>query len=323
MLFFNKRPRRRVRMGERSASDRTPKIVITVVAGSVSLILIILLSILLGNNLRDRADNALDTTTPETSARSNHSAAVELDTLPPSVYNANTVPVIRAEYVMLSSSAGINWSETATTLKRENVPAVALVLYYGNGTVNFYSPVAQKMGFQPSTTTKTRLYEALGVLKVGGIYSAGCFYVNFHKESTPALMSIYRSYEAALISEAVDADISDVTLFGFGLDNSEDASQLIAAVRRLEPDAVLGVALPASLYDSAQPDRICAAYAGVVDYLALDLSALDVTAFQNALERLEPVINKYNLRIIVSDTLASVEDILEELGLYNWMKVPQ
>ncbi len=323
MLFFNKRPRRRVRMGERSASDRTPKIVITVVAGSVSLILIILLSVLLGNNLRDRADKAADSTTPEPGLRGNHPAVTNSDTLPASVYNANTVPVIKAEYVKLSSSAGINWSETATTLKRDNVPAVALVLYYGEGTVNFYSPVAQKMGFQPASTTKTRLYEALGVLKVGGIYSAGCFYVNFHNESTPALMSVYREYEAALISEAVDAEISDVTLFGFGLENSTEAAQLVASVRRLEPDAVLGVALPASLYDSAQPDRICTAYAGAVDYLALDLSSLDSTALQNALGRLEAVINKYNMRIIVSDTMEGVEDILEERGLYNWMKVPK
>ena len=321
-MLFNKRPRRRVRMGERSASDRTPKIVITVVAGGGSLILFFFF-LLLGNNLRDRADKASDTTTPESSLRGNHAAVTESDTLPASVYNANAVPVIKAEYIKLSSSAGINWSETATTLKRDNVPAVSLVLYYGEGTVNFYSPVAQKMGFQPASTTKTRLYEALGVLKVGGIYSAGCFYVNFHNESTPALMSVYREYEAALISEAVDAEISDVTMFGFGLENSTEAAQLVASVRMLEPDAVLGVALPASLYDSAQPDRICTAYAGAVDYLALDLSSLDSTALQNALDRLEAVINKYNMRIIVSDTMEGVEDILEERGLYNWMKVPQ
>lgn len=321
-MLFNKRPHRRIRRSERSASDNTPKIVITIVAGSASLILIILLTVLLGNNLRNRADTAADTTPPETSAR-NHEVATVGETLPTSVYDPLAVPVIKAEYVKLSSSAGIDWSETATTLKKNNIPAAALVLYYGDGIVNFSSPVAQRMGFQPASTTKTSLFEALGVLKVANIYSAGCFYVTFHKESSPTLRSVLREYEAALISEAVDAEISDVTLFGFGLDNSTEAALLVASVRKLEPDAVLGVALPASLFDSAQPDRICTAYAGSVDYLALDLSSLDATSLRNSLTRLGDVINKYNMRIMVSDTLTGVEDILAEAGISNWMKVPQ
>lgn len=321
-MLFNKRPRRRIRKDGQAASDRTPHIVITILVCSVSLILIILLTILLGNSLRRRADEAADTT-PLTTTLRDHPVTTDSETLPASVYDAAAVPVVQAEYVKLSSSAGINWGETATELKKKNITAAALVLYYGDNIVNYKSSAAQAMGFQAGNNTKTSLYEALGVLKVAGIYSAGCFYTNFHTRQTPALANIFREYEAALISEAVDAEISDVTLFGFGLDNSVEAAQLISSVRRLEPDAVLGVALPRSLYDVEQPDKICASYAGAVDYLALDLSDADAVSLKNTLSRLENIIKKYNMRIIVSDTLTSAEDILDEYELVNFMKVPQ
>lgn len=321
-MLFNKRPRRHIRIGSQNASDRRPRMILTLVGCCVSLILIIVLTVLLGNHLRDRAEDAADTTTA-TSPSSPSSALTAGDTLPPEAYDPLTVPVVQSEYIKLSNAAGINWGDTATELKKNGTAAVSLVLYYNNGTVNFRSPVSQSMGFQSVDTIKTNLYEALGVLKVANIYSAGCFYVTFHKEEQAALKQIFREYEAALISEAFDAEISDVTLFDLGLDGSAEAAQLVASVRRLEPDAVLGVALPYSLFDAGDPDSICAAYAGAVDYLALDLSAQSAASLRAALEHLAPVISKYSLRIIVPDTLEGVETILSECGITNWMKVPQ
>ena len=60
-----------------------------------------------------------------------------------------------------------------------------------------------------------------------------------------------------------------------------------------------------------------------MDYLALDLSDADAVSLKNTLSRLENIIKKYNMRIIVSDTLTSAEDILDEYELVNFMKVPQ
>lgn len=322
-MFFNKRPHRHVRMGARSASDRRPRMLITIVGCCVSLILIILLTVLLGNHLRDRANEAQNTTTvPQ--GQSPQSSLISSETLPPQSFDPDTVPVLQAEYVKLSSAAGINWSTVATELDQAGTRAVSLVLYYNEGTVNFRSQVSQSLGFQSVDTTKTNLYEALGVLKVANIYSAGCFYVTFQNEDTEAMRSIFREYEAALMAEAFDAGISDITLFGFGLDNSLAAAQLRSSYAMLDKyDSVIGIALPYSLFDATDPDGICAAYSGYCDYLALDLSAKDAATIRTAIEHLSPVISKYSMRILVPDTLEGVEELMSECGINNWMKIPK
>lgn len=322
-MLFNKRPRRHVRMGSRSASDRRPRMLITVIGCCVSLILIILLTVLLGNHLRRRADEAQDTTTGY-QGQTPPSSLISSDTLPPRSFDPAAVPVLQAEYVKLSSAAGINWSTVATELNRAGTHAVSLVLYYNGGTVNFRSPVSQSLGFQSIETTKTNLYEAFGVLKVANIYSAGCFYVTFQDEDTESMRSIFREYEAALMAEAFDAGISDITLFGFGLNNSTAAAQLMSSYAMLDKyDSVIGIALPYELYDATNPDGICASYAGYCDYLALDLSAKDAATIRTTLEHLSPVIDKYSMRIIVPDTLEGVETLMSECGINNWMKVPK
>lgn len=321
-MFFNKRPHRHVRMGARSASDRRPRMIITIVGCCASLILIILLTVLLGNHLRNRANDAQDTTTapPQTP----QSSLISSSTLPPQSFDPAAVPVLQAEYIKLSSAAGINWGEVATGLKQNGTGAVSLVLYYNEGTVNFRSTVSQTLGFQSIETTKTNLFEALGVLKVANIYSAGCFYVTFQNEDTESMRSIFREYEAALMAEAFDAGISDITLFGFGLDNSAAAAQLMSSFAQLDKyNAAVGIALPYSLFDATDPDGICAAYAGYCDYLALDLSTKDATSIRAALEHLAPVINKYSMRIIVPDTLEDADELMSECGINNWMKVPK
>ena len=320
--MFNRRLRRKIRIGAHSATDNRPKIITAAIICTVALAEIITLTVLLGNHLKRQAEN-VDSLIPSDS--SSTAGGTNDSSEPVAQYDASAVPVIQAEYVTLSSSVGINWSERAQDLKQNGTTAVSLILYYGDSVVNYSSRVAQEMSYQGAQSGKTELSEAIGVLSTSGIYSAGCFYATFHQKLYPDIISIYRAYEAALIAEAVDAQFSEVTVFGFGCDENGYiyAGQLFDAARELDPEATLGVALPADVVELAERQLLFSSYATVADYLALDLSSYTTAdSLRAVLADALTLINKYNVRIIVSSTLDGAEDVLAEAGIINWQKVP-
>ena len=321
--MFNRRFRRKIRIGAQAAADNRPKLIKTIVICTLCLALVIVLSVLLGNHLRNKADKAddllssTDTTTPV-----NPDGVQSPVDLP---YDPVSVPTIKADYVTLSSSAGIDWSTRISSLKADGTTAVSLVLYYGDSVVNYSSAVAQGMGLQSATNTKTDLYSAMGMLRVAGIYTAGCFYPTFQNKTNPAVSHVFREYEAALIAEACSSDFLEVTVFGMGCDENAHlrTEQLFDSVRQLDPTATLGVALPAELLELSERQLVIDNFSFVADYLALDLSTCQ-TAEQltAALDDAASLIKKYNLRIIVSNTLAEAPEILAAAGCINWQKVP-
>lgn len=321
--MFNRRFRRKIRIGAQAAADNRPKLIKTIVICTLCLALVIVLSVLLGNHLRNKADKAddqlssTDTTTPV-----NPDGVQSPVDLP---YDPVSVPTVKAEYVTLSSSAGIDWSTRIANLKADGTGAVSLVLYYGDSVVNYSSEVAQAMGLQSATNTKTDLYAAMGMLRVAGIYTAGCFYPTFQNKVNLAVSKVFMEYEAALIAEACSSDFLEVTIFGMGCGETDHilAEQLFDSVRELDATATLGVALSYDILSLSESNLIASNYAYVADYLALDLSpcktAEELTA---ALDDAEALIKKFNLRIIVSNTLAEATEILTEAGYINWQKVP-
>lgn len=322
--MFNRRFRRKIRIGAQSAADNRPKIIKTAIICTVCLALIIILTVALGNHLRDRADDAMDSvSSSDTTTPSTPSGGQDQPLLSP--YDPVTVPTIKGEYVVLSSSAGIDWSSRVSSLKKDGATAVSLVLYYGDSVVNYSSAVAQAMGLQSESNTKTNLYEAMGMLRVAGIYTAGCFYPTFQNHTDPAVSNIYREYEAALIAESLNSDFLEVTVFGMGCDESAHipTGKLFDAVRALYPSATLGVALPFEVLELAQRQLIFDNFSYVADYLAIDLSSCTTAdALASALENAAPLIKKYNLRIIVSNKLTDADQILTDAGYINWQKVP-
>ena len=323
--MLNRRFRRKIRIGLQSAADNRPKIIKTALICITCLAIVIILSVALGNHLRDRADDAQDamsnsSDTPTTTAPSDGNNGT---TQTP--YDPVTVPTINGKYVTLSSSAGIDWSSRIASLKKDGTTAVSLVLYYGDSIVNYSSPTAQAMGLQSTQNAKTDLYKAMGMLRNAGIYTAGCFYPTFHNKSNTAVSNIYREYEAALIAEALESDFLEVTVFGMGIksDSHKPTGQLFDSVRALYPTAVLGVALPYELIYLAERQLVVDNFSYVADYMAIDLSPCTTAdTLSTALTDAAPLIKKYNLRIIVSNKLPEAQQILADAGYINWQNIP-
>jgi hypothetical protein len=328
--FMNRRLRRKVRVGVHSAAEEKSKFGKITLFVLVILTAVVILTVVWGNYLKRKAAEIGDGDINNSSiAASNITASIIADnsahTLPKSSYSAASVPVINAKYITLSSYQDINWGDRAASYKLNGISAVSLVLYYGGGTLNFSSKTAQAMGFQASSTTKTNLHEAIGVLDVAGIYTSGCFYVNYTTKSTPELISVYRTYEAALISEAVDAGFSDILLFGYGTNESAaiEASLLISEVHELKKDAVLGVAIPYKAVESSSADKIFADFAASAKFLAIDFSGVkDEAALLGEIDNVKSYIKKYNLRIVLPDSLSASAGKLDEAGYKNWQIVP-
>ena len=316
---------RKIRIGVHSASDNRPKIIKYTIIGIVAVTLVIVLTVLLGNHLKNKADSIGELPPPtEEITVGNKGDNMQPDT-PQKEYSPADVPVIRAEYVTLSSAAGIDWNARVAILREQGTQAVSLVLYYGEGVVNYDSFVAQQMGYQSESNAKTSLDTATAALNTAGIHSAGCFYATFHKKIEPSVISVYRAYEAALIAEACISDFSDVTVFGFGCDELGYyfAEQLFEQVREFAPDAKLGVAIDSDVLELMECSFLFSNYAAVSDYLALDLSGCGtVTELAEAINAAQTLINKYNVRIMISTGLEGAEDTLSELGIVNWQKIP-
>lgn len=326
---MNRRFRRRVRLGVHSDPEERMKLIKTLAVIAAALILIIVLSVIWGNALKRKAEESKkdDKVGDQISdSLSDNSPSKEKEhILPPSSYNSATVPVVNAGYVTLSSYQGIDWGDRASSLKSNGVSAVSLVLYYDAGVLNFSSKTAQSLGFQEPSTTKTNLYEAIGVLNISDIHSSGCFYANYMNKTSPEVLSVYRAYEAALIAEAAEAGFSDILIFGFAPDyeSALEASLLVDAVRALAPDAVIGFALNCSGKSEADAENAFSYFASVADFLAIDMTYLENEAIlYTELERAEYAMEAYNLRIIVPESFTSVRDGLRERGYLNWQIVP-
>lgn len=316
---------RKIRIGVHSASDNRPKILKYTIIGIVAVTLVVVLTVLLGNHLKNKAESIgeLPPIEDESTIGNKGNNDEKPDTL--KEYSPADVPVVRAEYVTLSSAAGIDWNARAVSLRAQGTEAVSLVLYYGEGIVNYDSFIAQQMGYQSESNAKTSLDEATAALNASGIHSAGCFYATFHTKLEPSLVGVYRAYEAALISEALISDFSDVTVFGFGCDELGYyfAEQLFSEVKEYVPDAKLGVAIDSDVLELMECSMLFGNYAAVSDYLALDLSyCKTLDELTETVNSATALINKYNVRIMVSNELEGAEDALSALGIVNWQKIP-
>ena len=243
-------------------------------------------------------------------------------------FDPDAVPIINGEYIILSSSRPIDWDERAAELNLNRTSAVSLILYYSEGgraIPNFSSKTAQAMKEQAADNSKANLVEVVGALDRAGIYTSGCFYISYTSKSLPALVSIYRSYEAALVAEAAAAGFSDLLLFGFGADKAgaAEAARFIGAVRELERKSVIGVAIPGAAVKSPEAERIFADFASVAEFLALDLSGVkDQDSLMHELESSSGFVKKYNLRLVLPERLRDAVSELAGAGYTNWQIVP-
>jgi len=317
-------------MGVHSGSEERIKMIKIAAIVAAVLALIIILSVIWGNALKKKAEesqNGEDKVGDQISDKltddkpSNDKEQI----LPPSSYNPAKVPVVNAGYITLSSYQGIDWGERASNLKSNGVSAVSLVLYYDAGTLNFSSKTAQAMGFQDSSTTKTNLYEAMGVLNISDIHSSGCFYANYINKTSPEVLSVYRAYEASLIAEAIKAGFSDILVFGFDTtyESALEAARLVESVKALESNAKIGFALNCvgkSVSDTAAAFRN---FGAVADFLAVDMCSLENEAtLYTELDRIAGIVESYNLRIVIPEGFTGAREEFKERGYLNWQIVP-
>ncbi len=329
---MNRRLRRKLRVGVHIGAEKSAKIWRTVLLVLSALLILIVLTVIWGNSLKKKADQSqkgkdFDPVGTEDSNVGTKDGSDE-QTLPVGVYDPDSVPVINGEYIILSSSRTINWGERATELKLNRTSAVSLILYYtegGRGIPNFSSKTAQAMKEQATDNSKANLFEVVGVLDIAGIHTSGCFYINYTSNATRELVSIYRAYEAALVAEAVDAGFLDILLFGFNADTADaaEAARFIGAVRELEDESAIGIAIPHTAARGAEAGRIFADFASVAEFLALDLSGVkDRDSLMNELERASEYIRRYNLRLVLPESLADAKGALAGAGYTNWQIVP-
>lgn len=320
---MNRRLRRRVRVTLNSKSEERSRIFKTAAVIAAAFVATVVLTVLWGLALGRKAEESRLKSEESSRYESHESTGGQSFKAPAASYNRNAVPVIAAEYKVLSSRNKINWSSDAATLKSNGVSALSMVLYYGGGTLNFNSKLAQSMGYQSAGDYTTSLPEPLRILKEAGIYTSGCFYVNYLTKSTPALRAVYRSYEAGLLAETAESGFSELLLFNFPAseDGAAEAGRLIEEVQWLDAggSVKIGVALP---YSSLNDD-VLTAFAAVADFLAFDFS--NVAGEENLLAAIDGkagYIETYNARVVIPSSLTEVKIKFGEKGIKNWQIIP-
>lgn len=237
---MNRRLRRKLRVGAHKSAEKSAKFGKIALIVFLGFVLLVVLTVIWGNSLRKKAEESKNADSNESFTDTDSSSlTTDRNNLPLPVFNPAHVPQINGEYIILSSSRPIDWGERAAELKMKGTSAVSLMLYYiegGRGVLNFSSKTAQALGEQAESNGKANLFEVVVKLDKEGIHTGGCFYINYTSKPTPALVGIYRSYEAALAAEAAQAGFSDILLFGFNTDETaaKEAARFIGAVRELE-----------------------------------------------------------------------------------------
>lgn len=298
-------------MNYRRSVYRRHRIRTVLIVVGISLLVLFLLFLWIGNLFSDKMEIPDDGQTPPPTE----------DSTP--VLPASAVRKIQAP--LLSLRSGNAAAHDALTLAATNgQTALSLPLTDANGTLLYRSEVAERLSMSMGTSS-VEISSLCTAAEANGIYLCGSFTLKAAEEENPLDRSVYLSEAAAVIAEAFEYGVHDIVLRAPSMDRSNlsELIRLAEAVKSFSPNALLGLALPDDLV--AAPDAsVIEQLAYAMDYLALDLSRygeeepVSVAEFQT--DAMLYYLLRYEMRVLVpSEHQDAIVTKITEFNIKNWM----
>ncbi len=279
------------------------------IIGGAALVVLFLIFIIVGNILGKRSDEyRTDNEEKNTGTSSDIS-----DPLP-------SLPAVNA-YAYLPDDPAFSLS----ALVESGASAITVPLNHPDGTPRFTSVV--KAGGSSS------LSALVGTADESGVYVTGVYYLTALADEDDLKRSLALTEAAAEIVEAIRTGVDDVLILLDGGDTEyrEELYHLSENVRRLEQNAVLGLALPRPMSDTPETAEWMERFSSAFSYLALDCTKpegdMPETATSEHVGSMLYYLLRYRMRVLLPYAAdAEQQNRLIAAGrqssVDNWMILP-
>lgn len=250
----------------------------------------------------------------------------------PSTTDEQTLPTLPAASVRRVQAPALPLFEgeraahdALTAYADDGQAALSLALTDDGGLLSYRSEVADRLSMSIRSTRSLSLATLCETAESYGIYLCGSFTLRASAEEDALVRSVYLSEAAAVVAEAFSYGIGDVVLRAPET-TDEMLSELILlaeSVKRLAPNAVVGIALPDFTVAAPDESRL-EELAYAVDYLALDLSRYgsdDPAAVAEAqTDALLYYLLRYEMRVLIpAKAEEAVKETVTAFHLNSWM----
>lgn len=257
------------------------------IIGGISLAVLFLLFLIIGNALgkRGKSDGA------DTATGTEPSSDVTVQDL------ASPLPPVHAYACMPE-----NPDASLTALIQKDVTAICLPLNTESGSLLYTSSVAGRLNVVSGSTS---LSSFTRTAHDSGLYVSGVWYLTCMKEEDDLLRSVLLSESAAVLAEAIRAGMDDILILAPDLSAGqvEELIRFSDTLLRLEPNAKIGFALPQAVLEAENSAVLTEQLAKSFAYLALDCTASEgepsADAVSNQISAMLYNLLRYKMRVLL------------------------
>ncbi len=303
-------------MRYRRSIYRKKRIKTVLITSALSLAVIALAFVVIGNAIGERVEENIEKRTAKTSeAEEQEHAAVRS---------------VRAFPIALSDDSSSLASRLAKAAD-EGYTEVCFDLDTADGTLLYSSELAVTLGKQSSGLGLWSLGDAMEEFESEELYAIGITRVSELANDDDLTRASISGYYAALIAEALRSGVDDVLIHASALPTERygELINLANEIHRLCPDTGnLGVSLPASMFSDSDSSELVDSLWGAFDYLAADLTSVAAEgestpdAIDRTLGGMLYYLLRYNVRVLVpySDdptVFAAISEAVSSSGSQN------
>ena len=228
------------------------------------------------------------------------------------------------------------FSSRLGALTERGAKAVSLPLNTVDGGLLYRSPVGEALGWETAGTFTVTLERVVGIADQAGVYVSGTFYLSAFGEEDDLTRSVALAEAAAVATEAIRSGVDDILFLVPELTGAQSAEliRFLEDVRALEPNAVLGLAIPPSLLAQSDSGAMLTELTGALNYLALDVTQVEdgdaATYVETAIHDTENhyQLLYYGMRLLLPAGADEAEEtailsVVRDSGIVNWQILTQ
>ena len=240
--------------------------------------------------------------------------------------NAYPLPLLEDGSMFSTRLAGI----------KDGASAVCVSLNKPDGTLLYRSSIASSFSYLSVESDASSLSGYVKSIGDDDLYATATLFIPTFEETQDDLKAdVELSIWGSIVCESIRAGIGDVLLIANGA-NIEDLDKLCALAERIhitEKTAVIGLALPNSVYEAEKSVTIIDKLAKSFDYLAFNATKLDGegTLLENteaAISEMQLQLMYYKMRVLLprcanTEELDKLAEIVTKHSITSWQALAQ
>lgn len=289
---------------------------------SVAVVILVALFLIIGNALHKKTENTANKRNDKTS-----SSQTEPDI--PKLSEAKSV----SAYALPLLESGSTFSERLSALPAD-ATSVSVALNQPDGTLLYSSALSSTLTFLQSQTDASALTSLISRIDDREIYTSALLYVPSFAENDALLKDVYLSSWCSVAAEAIRAGVGDCLLVirSATPDDVERICELATLIRQIEPEAIVGCAIPDAIAGDESSDVLIKKLSTAFNYLALDTTNYkddeDISAYvESRISQMQMQLIYYKMRVLLprasdAETQQIYIDTAKKYNISSWQIKP-